>query len=137
MQVEQTAIDNAKQIAALWESVKSAHHRINENDKITAGIHELATSIATIAAEIKALTAKLDESTDRIESGQRAQGQRIGKIEQTLATIERDEETIKDHEDRLDAIEKAPAAKWDKFIWLVFTAVVGAILGAIFTYLSK
>ncbi len=118
MQVEQTAIDNAKQIAALWESVKSAHHRINENDKITAGIHELATSIATIAAEIKALTAKLDESTDRIESGQRA-------------------ETIKDHEDRLDAIEKAPAAKWDKFIWLVFTAVVGAILGAIFTYLSK
>lgn len=131
MEFEKTAIENSKQIAALWESVKSAHKRLDDNDKITAGIHELAKNVALIASEIKSLTVKLDESVARIERGQTAQGERIGKIEKAMHTLERDEKTLEDHENRLDSIEKEPATAWKNLKWLIITGIASTVMGAV------
>ena len=73
----------------------------------------------------------MDNSIERIEQGQKAQGERIGNIEKAILTITRNEKTIDEHDKRLDAIEKAPAHKWDKLTWLIIAGVVAAIVGAI------
>lgn len=124
----QLAHENAKEIARLWESTKSAHHRISENDKMTAGIHNLAISVAEMATEVKSLTKRVDASLERIERGQTAQGARIGEIEQAILTIKRNEKTIEEHEKRLDVIEREPGKKWDKFTWLVIAGIATAIV---------
>lgn len=46
----QIALEHTREIAALWESLKSAHKRIDENDRLTAGIHKLAKNIAAKTA---------------------------------------------------------------------------------------
>jgi len=61
------AIENAKEIAALWENSKSAHKRIDRMDKLTEGVHELAKSNTAIATEVKLLAQKFDKVTERIE----------------------------------------------------------------------
>jgi chromosome segregation ATPase len=123
---------NASDIAAVWESSKSAHKRLNENDRITAGIHELAKSVATIATEIKGLTAKLDESVERIENGQRAQGERLGRVEHAIAAFEQNAKDIEDHEKRLNSIEKEPGQKWKDLVKQVIALIVAAAVGGFF-----
>ena len=38
--------------------------------------------------------------------------------------------------DRLDAIEKEPAEKWKKLVWLIVTGVAGAVVGFIVSKLG-
>jgi uncharacterized membrane protein YjjP (DUF1212 family) len=128
-QLSAIAIEHTKEIARLWESAKSAHKRIDENDQITAGIHELAKNVATMATEIKLLTDRMDKSIERIEQGQKTQGERIGNIERVLLAIDRDEKTLEQHETRLDAIEKEPATAWKNLKWVIVVAIATAIVG--------
>ncbi len=77
MQMEEIStivLKHTVEIAAVSESVKSAHNRITENDRITAGIHSLAESIVQIATEIKLLTKRVDNSIVSRASGSRASG---------------------------------------------------------------
>lgn len=99
-QLAQMAMENAKDIAGLKADVASAHRRINENDRLTEGIHQLAENVATMSLEIKMLTEKFDNSIERMENDLKTQAERI------------------------TTIEKNPFKKWDKFIWLVIAAVV-------------
>lgn len=124
-------IEHTREIAALTASAKSAHKRIDDNDKIIAGIHELAKNVAMMAAEIKLLTARVDKSIERIEQGQKTQGERIGSIEQSIQQIERNEAMLMKHADKLEAIETAPAKKWNKFVWLIIVGVATAIIAYI------
>lgn len=96
------AIQNAKDISELKAKMVAINKRIDENDQLTNGIHELATNVATMSLEIKMLTEKFDDSIKRIESGLQKQSERI------------------------TAIETAPSQKWDKFIWLIIAAAVSA-----------
>lgn len=141
-QLTEFAMDTTKNIAALWESTKSAHHRLNENDRITAGIHELAKNVAMIAAEIKGLAVRLNESVERIERGQRAQGERIGAVEKAITTaarldenFERIEQEQKEQGERIDEIEKKPAKKWETLVAQITALIVAGVVGAIISTL--
>lgn len=125
------AMDTTKNIAALWESTKSAHHRINETDRITAGIHDLAKSIAEMATEIRLLTKRMDSSVERIEQEQKAQGGRISNIEKVILAIKHNKEELAECERRIDAIEKEPASKWKTLVAQVTALMVTAAMGAI------
>ena len=57
-------------IAAMNESLKSAHKRIDKIDALTAQIHQLATSVNTLAYEVKTR----NEQSEKIEV-------RIGELE--------------------------------------------------------
>ena len=120
--------ENSKEIAALRESTKSAHKRLNENDAMTAGIHDLAKSVAQMATEIRLLTERMDASIERIEQGQKAQGERIGSIEKMVSSLDRNERKLADHEKRLDEIEKEPATKWKNFTWLIIAGITTAVV---------
>ena len=100
----QIAMQNATDIAQLKADVASAHRRIDENDRLTEGIHQLAENVATMSVEVKMLTEKVDTSIEEIKNGLKAQGERISSI------------------------EKEPAKKWDKLIWLIIGGVVAALL---------
>lgn len=127
-QISELTLKHASEIAALWQSAKSAHKRIDDNENIAAGIHELAKNVATMATEIKLLTERVDKNIERIEQEQKAQGGRVGNIERAIMAIERSEKTIAKHEERLDAIEREPATKWKNFMWLVFAGVATAVI---------
>lgn len=74
--------EQVEKLAAVVESAKSAHKRIDENDRITNGIHKIATSVETLALQVKQLTDKVDESIESLKGSLKSHGERIGKLEQ-------------------------------------------------------
>ena len=130
--IEQIINQHTSEISQIRESVKIAHKRIGELGELTAGIHRLAENIAGISSEIRLLTKRVDENIDRIEQGQKEQGERLQSIEKTLSVMARNEQstekTFEDHEKRLDEIEKEPATKWKNLAWLIIAGVVTALV---------
>lgn len=133
-------MDTTKNIAALWESTKSAHKRLDENDKVTKGIHQLSASIAGMTAEMKGIAERMDESNERmsasvekINEGQRAQAERIGAVEKTLITLSGLSEGMKKLGEKVEVIEKEPATKWKTLVAQITTLIVAAAIGAILT----
>lgn len=100
--LESMVIQNVQDISEIKAEIASIDRRIDENDQLTKGIHQLAENVATMSVEIKMLTEKFDNSIERIEHGLQKQSERI------------------------TAIEKEPSKKWDKFIWLIIAAAVSA-----------
>ena len=74
-------MEHEKDIAALKESGKSAHKRIDRIDKLTEAVRELAQSTTTIATEVKFLASKFDKEIEDIAQGQKSQGERLGELE--------------------------------------------------------
>lgn len=63
-----------KEMKDIWErltkgeaSIKSAHHRIDNLEKIADSVHKLAMSTNNIAAETKALREDYEKADERIE----------------------------------------------------------------------
>ena len=106
-QFAQMTIQNANDISEIKAGITSINKRIDENDRLTNSIHELATNVAAMSIEIKMLTEKFDSSITRIENDMNKQSERIA------------------------AIEKEPSQKWDKFVWLIIAAVVSAAISFI------
>lgn len=73
-QLSEQNIKHGEEIAALRESLKSAHKRLDENDRVTEGIHKLASNMEALTIQIKILA-----------EGQRSQGERIGALEREPA----------------------------------------------------
>lgn len=96
-----------EELASVKASTKSAHKRIDENDRITNGIHEIAASVQSLAIQVKLLTEKMDESIGQVQAGLKSQGERIG------------------------ALEKEPADKWKNMIAQVIGLVVAAAVGCV------
>ena len=106
-QIAAELMEHEGDIRAIWESTKSAHKRIDENDRIIDGIHKLAANVETLALQVKHLTEKMESSIAHLESGQKSQGERIG------------------------ALEQKPAKRWEALVAQAITLIVAAIGGAI------
>jgi methyl-accepting chemotaxis protein len=136
IQLLQRITEYTGQIAALQETTKAAHKRLDDNDQIISGIHELAKNIATMAAEIKLLTEKVDKSIDRMEQGQEAQGERIRNVEVVVSQVKHCENEILKLAAKLDIIEKEPGQRWKDIVkqatGLIIAAILGGILAGIF-----
>lgn len=100
-------VQNTSDIAAIRESLKSAHKRIDENDRMTEGIHKLAANVEALALQVKMHTDTMNNSITQIESGLKALGERIG------------------------ILEKEPAAKWKELVKQVTALIVAAVVGAV------
>ena len=107
------AISNLEQSFALLEQRSKSHdERLLTLEKTQAGILDIRLMIERLSMgneqnqkSFDALNARLDRMDDKI-------GARMANIEK-----------------RLDAHEKAPGEKWESSKWLVFTAILGAIVG--------
>lgn len=137
-QITEFAMDTTKNIAALWESTKSAHKRLDENDKVTKGIHQLSASIAGMTAEMKGIAERMDDSNDRmtasvekISEGQQEQAQRIGEMEKTLIILSGLSDGMGKLGEKIEVIEKEPATKWKDLVKQITALVVAAAIGAI------
>jgi len=128
-QMASTLMEHTKQISALQESGKSAHLRIDKMDKLTGAVHTLAQSNTAIATEVKMLASKFDKAIERIESGQKSQGERLGVIERDITQIQRNEKEIGDLADKLDEIRMAPGEKWKYLVYALIGGIVAGILG--------
>ena len=64
-----------KEVKEIWErltageqSIKSAHHRIDNLEKLADSVHNLALATSKVADETKALREDYEEADERIES---------------------------------------------------------------------
>ena len=79
------------------------NHRISELETTVKQIQQLTISVEKMAVNIEAMV----KSQNNMASSLEKQGQ------------------------RLDAIEREPAQKWEKAVWLVIAALIGAGITAI------
>ena len=124
-------VKNTADIAALWESVKSAHKRLDENDRITEGIHRLAANVEGLAQQVKLMTVKWEENVGRLETSIKSQGERIGSVERRISEVGRQEKQIENAVKRIDAIEREPAERWKGLVKQLIALAVAALFGAI------
>ena len=129
--VSATLFDHTRDITALQESVKSAHKRIDKMDKLTEAVHELTRSNTAIATEVRTLVEKFDKTTDRIEKGQKSQGERVGAIERVLEQVKQNEKEIADMSEKLDAVRMEPGERWKYLVMALIGGILAAILGAV------
>ncbi len=113
MVLTEKVIEHEGEIGRLWESSKSAHKRIDENDRVTEGIYKLASNMEALTIQVKSLAQQMETAIARIETGQKSQGERIG------------------------ALEKEPAQKWKTLVAQVTGLVVAAVIGAIIANFIK
>lgn len=105
---------------------------INHQDRIAA--------LTTWAESVDRRIAQLEESRDtltkvqitltQIESVTERTSEKITEMKKTLDRIDDDNKAR--HEElsrRVRALEDAPGKKWDKAVWLVITALIGAAIG--------
>ena len=83
------------------EQIKTCFNQIAETRDMAESVHKLATSIEILTVQQKASNDKIEASNTKID------------------TLTSDVEEIK----------SKPAKKWDNAVWLVVTAIIGAILG--------
>lgn len=90
-------------------------------------------------------TEVFDERLRRVDDENNRQNHRIDRLETALdrlndlaASIQmlaqnmaQMKEELHRQGDRLDAIEKEPAEKWRKLVWLIITGIAGAVIGFI------
>jgi methyl-accepting chemotaxis protein len=115
-------IQHTKDIAALLESVKSAHKRIDATEELSNGIHKLAANVENNTKEVKRIA-------DRVDNGLREQGRRIGETETALVKISNMEQDIIDTKARVDRIEKEPADLWKHYVKQIGGLLVAAVIG--------
>lgn len=127
----------AGEIIRLNESLKSAHKRIDENDKLTEAIHDIALSVQSLANQVEHLTDKLDETVESMRGNLKAHGERIGTLELINQADDALRVTTKALETRLDKLEKEPAENYKSIIKQVIGIVIAAVIGAVIAYLTK
>ena len=103
-QITEFALWTKGDVAALWESTKSAHKRIDQMGELAASVNKLAREVGRVAEKVEHIADRMDK------------------------TIERIEKAVEDHKKRLDTIEKEPGQKWNNFTGLIFTGVVTAVV---------
>lgn len=104
IQLSQAIVTNTKDIAQLQAEMKEVQRRIDENDRLTQNIHQLAENVAQLSTEVKMNTERVNTNIEEVKDSLKEQGTRI------------------------TALEKEPAAKWDKLSWLVISVIATAIL---------
>ena len=132
-QLIEQLMSHSRDIAALRESGKSAHRRIDENDCIAKGIHKLAANIETLALQVKLLTERMDNTVERMEKTLESQGERIGAVESAGRASERHELSIATLLRKVEALEREPSIKWKAFVSQILAILAAVIAGVILT----
>jgi predicted nuclease with TOPRIM domain len=114
-------IEHNSKIAALEQRADAAEERIRENAALLMGIHQLAANVESLTSEVKRLGDKLD-------SGLREQGKRIGELETTMIRLSNMENKVDSVYSRVNVIEKEPAEKWKKFVWLIVAGIATTLV---------
>ena len=127
-------------IAALKESTKSAHHRIDGFEKIVASIDKLAQNVATMAAKVELLAETTEKNIGRLESAQKSQGERFGEsiraIELSVQQVQRNEVAIEKQAEELKTLMLRPAKKWESLVGYFLAGGVGALFAFLGTLLG-
>jgi len=135
MSIENIVNEHSKKIAIL-------ETKQNDYERIATGLHELSKSMAAMTIEIKlssenhskTLEAAIDstsKSIERLISGQKGLGERVGDVEKSLLRISRNEEDIKDISDKLDTIRIEPGNNWKQLVGLIVGGLVAGGLGVL------
>lgn len=112
-QLSTELIKHTGELAALAESLKSAHRRIDENDHIIEGIYKLAANVEGLAIQVKLLTESVESSIGRLESSLKTQGERISQL------------------------EKEPAEKWKALVGQIISLTAAALFGLLISKLIQ
>ena len=136
-QLASVVLEQGKTIAALEESVKSAHIRLNSIDAIPASVNEILKAVAVTSTEVRLLTERFDKSIDRIEQSQKSQseryGERIGALERAIAQqAEQNKIEIKELAKKVDDVRMEPGTKWKTLVTQIIALLAALAMGTVF-----
>ena len=95
----------AERLAKIENCVETLSARLNSNDMLTRTIHELASDIKVLTQQVK------------------AQGERMEQIAKGYET------KLKEHNERIGALEREPAHKWKSLVSQVITIITAVLIG--------
>ena len=131
-------IEHGKEIAKLWESTKSAHHRLDKNDELIQHIHRLATNIEGLTIQVKNQNERSEKNSERTEKRfestdkrLKGQGERLGVLDEVNRQTQCNKEEIAELSKKLDDIRMEPGNKWKA----VSLAALGCIITLLLTLL--
>ena len=128
-------------LTTVEESVNYAHKRINENDALTNGIHELAADIKLMSHQLVEHIKRSDANNTRVDERQKSQGERIGKLETDYSALVQILKEFKSSfnalDAKLDTLEKEPGQKWKTLVSQVTTLIIAAIISGVIAFISK
>lgn len=116
---------HGERLSALEQGQAAHEKRIDENDKLTNGIYELTANLKNLTEEVRGLGEKM-------ETGLREQGQRIGALEKAVTLMQQNQSKLEEHEKRLDAIDKKPGDWLGKATWAAVAIAISWAMNKLF-----
>jgi len=130
--MEHPVVLHTELLAALGESTKSAHKRLDNIDSFINLFHEMNSNIAVIANETK----HQGEQLSAIVETMKKQGDKIDLIEERMET----KETVGKLKDRVDGLEKQDGKKAEQLLsqikWLLLCLSITAVFGLVWAKLG-
>ena len=112
-----------KLLGEIESSLKSAHKRIDNVERLTESVYKLATSIEAMQHDLTDMSKRID------------------KIEEKPALPpcqhKADFERFEKLEEEVKHLKEEPAKKWDKLITSVITSLSGGIIGYILAVILR
>ena len=115
--------DIMRLLGELESSLKSAHKRIDNVERLTESVYKLATSIEAMQHDLTDMSKRID----RIEK----------KPELPPCQHKNDFERFNKLEEEVKMLKEEPAKKWNKLISSVITAITSGIIGYILAVILK
>jgi hypothetical protein len=140
--MEDMCMKNMQKIEHLTAQLEGTIKRLDKNDILTDGIHDLAKQVGLVATKLEIFAEKQSTDAEAIKAGIQLQnedtrrgferqGVRMGAIEKELEHYKSLEETVKNNTKELALIKNEPATFWKNLKWLAVVGVVSAIIGAV------
>ena len=135
-----------KEVEMLRQSLESSSSLLHEIHSVKAEMKGLAEKIGEQNESLKIIAREQGQRLGALEKrdaqcAQHLEGmkemrrakeesdRRLAEIDKAVLTVARNEKHVEELKGRVDAIEKAPAHKWDKLQWLVIAAIGTAVMG--------
>ena len=75
-----------ERLTATEQSVKSAHKRLDTQDKLIESVHSLATKVATLVTEVGGLKGTVDSLVKNVDAVEKEPGEKYKLIIRTFIT---------------------------------------------------
>lgn len=114
-------------LGEIESSLKSAHKRIDNVEKLTESVYKLATSIEAIQHDIVDVKRRVATFEERP----------LLPPCQHTKDFERYDSNMEKFQNEVQEIKERPAKKWDKLVFSIISSLTGGILGYILAGVFK
>jgi septal ring factor EnvC (AmiA/AmiB activator) len=110
---------------------------MNENCKDCVQVRNLEDKIKSVWNAINESKDQLKDHESRIKELEVNKGETTIMLQNIKETTERIEQSIKSMETEISSLKSQPNKNYEKFKWIIITALASSIVGAVFGFIAK